>query len=253
MSYLSSLYLIFVAGLRPDGILATTFTKKAAAELRSRILGWGYRMIDAATSILPLDKAKTLQAIDLNQIRTGTIDSICESILREHRTAGEDPPVLANEYVSQTVLVVDGLLSSGLYKDKSLDDFLLKLRDGIKSGYNLTAKAGIIRSIADRRHNDLIDLEKFAKSGSRKQRVARKSVLNVLDNYDSAMAYTGIMDFSQLERKFSDGLKSGGYQTFSKTLQAILVDEYQDTNLLQEAIYFWFGKGIWRTVDCRRR
>ena len=36
------LKLIFVDGVSPRGILATTFTKKAAQELRSRLLSWGY-------------------------------------------------------------------------------------------------------------------------------------------------------------------------------------------------------------------
>src|SRR5690348_16030813 len=35
------LKVIFVDGVPPSAIVATTFTKKAAGELRSRMLGWG--------------------------------------------------------------------------------------------------------------------------------------------------------------------------------------------------------------------
>ena len=120
-----ALYLIFVAGLTPRSIIATTFTKKAAAELRSRLLGWGYRLIDAATKTdLPQGKLEFLKAIDLNQILTGTIDSLAENILREHRAAGEEPPVLADDYITRTIMARDGLLDTKLYFSKSLNDLL---------------------------------------------------------------------------------------------------------------------------------
>jgi|SRR5215472_13962730 len=80
-----ALYLIFVAGFAPRSIMATTFTKKAAAELRSRLLGWGYRLIDAASKIdLPPSTLESLKAIDLNQILTGTIDGLAENSLYTH-------------------------------------------------------------------------------------------------------------------------------------------------------------------------
>ncbi len=54
------LKLVLVDGVPPRGILATTFTKKAAEELRSRVLGWGFRIIDALKndpSLSPKQKA----------------------------------------------------------------------------------------------------------------------------------------------------------------------------------------------------
>src|SRR5438477_13099116 len=50
------LKLMFVDRVSPRGILATTFTKKAAAELRSRLLSWGYDVQDYLLGLEGLSK-----------------------------------------------------------------------------------------------------------------------------------------------------------------------------------------------------
>src|SRR5262249_49329114 len=59
---------------------------------------------------------------------------------------------------------------------------------------------------------------------------------------DATIQQNGMLDFAQLERRFADGLATGAYKGFTDQLKAILVDEYQDTNLLQENIYISLAK-----------
>jgi hypothetical protein len=77
------LKLIFVDGVSPRGILATTFTKKAAQELRSRLLSWGYAVQEHLLGKEKLSKMDRLwlDRVDINQVRTGTIDSVCGKLL----------------------------------------------------------------------------------------------------------------------------------------------------------------------------
>ena len=51
-----------------------------------------------------------------------------------------------------------------------------------------------------------------------------------------------LFDFSLIEADFLDKLRDNKLESFVKDLKLVLVDEYQDTNLLQEQIYFEIGK-----------
>jgi DNA helicase-2/ATP-dependent DNA helicase PcrA len=71
------LKLLLVGGLEPLEIIATTFTRRAAAVLRSRIIEWGEGIrARILKSDVPLDQR--VERLDFNQLRVGTIDSIAQ-------------------------------------------------------------------------------------------------------------------------------------------------------------------------------
>ena len=79
-------------------------TKKAAEELRSRTLGWGFRIIDFLKTDPKLNaKQKTfVDSVDINQVRTGTVDSLSGHITdqqaaRHMGKIGERKPEKAKE------------------------------------------------------------------------------------------------------------------------------------------------------------
>ncbi len=238
------LKLILVDDVLPHGLLATTFTVKAAAELRSRILSWGFRLIEAlqANKKLSATTREQLAKLDINQVITGTIDSICERVLRDYREAGTQPPILVDDYVAKTLMLREGLFKAKRYEDTDLDTFFLDLHGGSRFGFNVGKKNDLAQSIWDHRFQDQVDWRAFLRNSPRDQRGARSLTGEIFDDYNQALLDRGMMDFAMLEQEVLNRLRNNQLGEFLKQVKVVLVDEYQDTNLLQEGIYFEIAK-----------
>ncbi len=227
---------IFVDDIKPNEILATTFTKKAADELYSRILGWGDEiknyLIDNAGD--DFDLLIAINRIDFNQLTIGTTDSIAQELLRVHKEPGTNQEVVIEEFVAKFAMVKI-LLKDNRYLDENLQGYLKSFttKDKLKEASQMSE---ILLQFKNRMYFDQIDFDKFYANVG--EGGGARIALDCIKEYEEELKSRNIIDFTMLESKFLDSLRSGKMDIFLDDLKIILIDEYQDTNLIQEEIYF---------------
>lgn len=239
------LKLMLVDGIPPQGIVATTFTTKAAAELRSRVLDWGFRMTAHLARDDRLSKAerKAAAALDVNQVVTGTIDSLCQDMLLRHRDPGTQPPVVVDEFVASTLLMRYGLFEDARFRSTRFDDLLMHLDARTsKFGWNVGRKTVVLSAVADRLVHDRVDIAKYRRVRNLDEKYKRNKLVEAVESYAAQLDARLMLDYARVEQEALSRLEAGQLSTFLHRVRAVLVDEYQDTNLLQEQIYFQLAK-----------
>ncbi|MCC7552900.1 MAG: ATP-dependent helicase [Methanobacteriaceae archaeon] len=236
---LKILKFIFVDDIEPTEILSTTFTRKAAEELYSRVLSWG----DEIKKFLlennsDFEKIVKINKIDFNQINIGTIDGVAEELLRVHRDPGTNLPVVIETFVANSAMIHSGLFKNNRYQKQELQEYLGHYK-GIKKISNPAKMSEAILELKNRIYFDQIDFNKLYENTIS---IGEKIALDAIKDYIEDLNNRNIIDFPMLEAEFLKRLKNNKLDLFLNNIKILLVDEYQDTNLIQENIYFTIAK-----------
>ena len=195
-------HLVLEEGVSPFAILAITFTNKAADEMRARLAG----LIGSVAE----------------RMWVSTFHSACVRILRRHAD-------------------VLGYRSSFTIYDQA---DAVRLTGYVIRDLNLDAKRFAARSVhgvISAAKNDLVDFELFRE---RAQTIYDRRIAEVYREYQSRLLAANAMDFDDLldntARLFQ--ISPEVLRHYQDRFQHILVDEYQDTNRVQNELVLMLGK-----------
>lgn len=228
---LRALRLVFVDGIAPEQILVATFTKKAARELRSRWLRHGEAIKNAIGG---------LNHIDLNRCQIGTLDSIVQQALTDYHSPGETAPIVMDK-VASLLMLRRFVFAQRYQQDKAEIDQLLKRYtfDG-KDPKNQGEALRGTQSLLQRLVQDQVAVPNYRGVGP-----AENVIADILQDYQKICRDRNAYDFAGIENLFLERLALGKLDSWTASIKALLIDEYQDTNPLQESIYF----GIMTATD----
>lgn len=221
-------------GVDPSSVILTTFTEKAAKNLEDRL---------SATFLFLVNKyPQQLANIDPSNLRIGTLHSLCNDILQEYRYTAYQNLRLLDEMESALLVhrsVVPDIqsLQSALFNQ-------FKYLFGNKP-QNFLSRWDWALSLIDlfnRLIEDQIDVNALQTAGGSWAALQQANQI-----YEQILVDNSACDFSRLLKHFLDFLGTGQGRAFLQgsedamnvrpPLTHILVDEYQDTNPIQESIY----------------
>lgn len=187
-------WLIEEEHLSPHGILAVTFTNKAAGEMRARL--------------------NSLLATPVSGLWVGTFHGLCHRLLRRHYKEANLPEqfhILDSEDQARVIKRVIAALNLDMeqWPVKQAQSFINGRKDeGIRPQHVNTLNYG-----------------------------PGKTWLSIYSAYEQACRTAGVIDFAELLLRTHELLRDNPeiLAHYRQRFQAILVDEFQDTNTIQYA------------------
>lgn len=205
--------LIIDKKIDPKNILVTTFTEKAADELKIKL-------------------AKTIGR-KAELIHISTIHSFCKSMLEKYflyHDYGAEIKILDDD--SQTLLIQLNKAKLGISK---WENGILK---DLKRRYNFVRD---IKALYAKITQNQIDVEKLIEEMKQNASYSEEdiSIIQSYNIYENLLKADKKMDFSLLEIKFFELIKNNKevLDEIQEQFKYLLVDEYQDTSPIQDDIF----------------
>lgn len=211
-------YLVFEKEVEPSSIMVVTFTEKAAKELLTRI----------SDEFLKADEDCS---ININEMYIGTFHSVCLRLLKEHseKISGNQQSRMMDAF-EQTYMVC-----------QNLEEFkhLRGFKEHIPQTLGLWKQAAEICRYVNQMMEELVDVEKMAEDIDEDMRFLGRLVMR----YRELLEKKNVMDFSSIQTDTWKLLVEN--ENICKSIQDriryVMVDEYQDTNYIQEQLVFKIG------------
>ena len=216
----------------PGSVMLTTFTEKAARNLEDRM--------SEAFLFLASKYRCQLADIDPSNLRIGTLHGLCNDILQEYRYTDYLNRRLLNEVESALLIHKSALSKSEHIRDALFDLFPFLFKNKPREKLSRWDVTFAIAQLFNRFIEDRVDLRKLHVEGG-----SWAILYEANQIYEDELATAHACDFSRLLRYFLEFLETAQGESFlrgdtnvRKPLTHVLVDEYQDTNPIQESIYF---------------
>jgi len=194
---------VLAHGCEPSRVLALTFTKKAAGEMKERI-------------------AMMVGTWKARHVVMGTFHSVFIRFLREYAASLGYPENFTIYDQSDSTSAVKAAV-----KELGLDDSVYKPRDVLARISN--AKNSLVTVAGYRADGNALRADSYAK---------KPRIVDVYELYQKRMKQSGVMDFDDILVNMNILLRDNpqALQDISSRFSFIMVDEYQDTNYAQYLI-----------------
>lgn len=210
-----AIYLIEERGVKPEDIFIATFTEKAAKELITRITN---------------ELASRNITVNVNEMYVGTFHSLCLRIIKDHLEYTR----LKKNYRLLDTFDQQYLVFRNIYKFRTIS--------GIE---NVMPKGGAwkwAQAICEFSNNlteEIVDIDAMLSDHDMEISVIAK----VVNTYQAMLDEENLIDFSAIQTECYRLLTENKdiLEDLRNSIKYIMVDEYQDTNYIQEQIIFLLG------------